>query len=1212
MLVANAAANNWASLNHDFSADANTASSPLVIQFDAWVDGGASYAWLGFGIDSSQGTDFYGAAYGQNFAQSAGPATYKFVLSDSTGLGSAFNGVANGAIVKFYKNNVLQSTTTATLASGSGYLTFKEDQWDGYSIGHVDNLSISVSPAYTVTYSGNGNSNGTAPTDGSSPYISGSTVTVTGNTGSLSKTGYNFGGWNTAADGSGTTYAPGNTFNVTSNTVLYAKWVAGYTVTYNANGGINPPVDANGYGSGATVTVLGPGSISRTGYTFTNWNTVANGSGTSYHAGNTFSISSNTTLYAQWNINQYTLTYNAGGGGTVSGTTPQTVNYGGSGSTVTAVPNAGYRFVNWSDSVATASRTDASVAGNITVTANFDNNLVWDNGGGTFAWNTTDTNWTGSVWNNSVSDNANFNGAGAGTVTLQQNITAGSVKLGVTSLGYVLNGNGNTLQVVGDLSEPSDINPSAGLTLSNGVFNLNRVVTSSTGAGDWGLLNIASGASVTVTNGIDGSVGSPNTFALNLNGGTLVTPSIKVADLHQTWGNSFLSFNGTEVIAAGDNADFIQTYGALGNNNSLTVAAGGAILNTAGHSVTINPSLIGTGGLTKKGAGTLTLTASYAANTYAGSTVVQAGVLSIGANNALGGGIVVISNGAAMNLNYSGQIQVSNLTLGGTPVPVSGTYGSTASGAQYPNDTYFTGNGVLYVYIPPANQVLTWTGAVDNNWDEATADWTNIVPYTQWFNNSIAPNSAIFDTTGLGQPNVNVAFSDTFYASNLTVNAAGYTISGNALTLGNTPTLTVNSNLTIGNVLTGSGGLTKTGNATLTLTGVNNTYTGNTTVSAGTLEIGGSGNYLATQTGGAVTVSNSATILISSAGNNALPFQNSTPAWTVAGTVNVTGGGANTIPAAGVVLNNGTLTGTPANTQYGTFLSIQAANVPITANGSANTISSDNFAVSQTLTLNTPLTGDALAASSGFFDGLSGAGSLAKSGLGTATLSGASTFTGGVAVNAGTLFVNGSVTSGATVGGGTLAGSGTIGGAVIVNAGGTIAAGAALNGIGTLTLSSQLNLSGNVLVNLKKGQAQSNSVFIVSGVLTNANGTATTLTVNNLGSSLAVGDKFQVFSETCSNGAAVTIIPPAGVTFNNNLAVDGSISVATVGSPTLSYVKSGTGLTFTWTGSGSLEWQTNALTKGLSTNWVDYPNGTNGVTVTIDPTKGSVFFRVKQ
>jgi hypothetical protein len=85
-----------------------------------------------------------------------------------------------------------------------------------------------LTPAtYTVSYNGNTNTGGNVPTDGSSPYTVGATVTILGNTGTLAKTGFTFSGWNTAADGSGTQYSPGNTFVVISaNTILYARWVA--------------------------------------------------------------------------------------------------------------------------------------------------------------------------------------------------------------------------------------------------------------------------------------------------------------------------------------------------------------------------------------------------------------------------------------------------------------------------------------------------------------------------------------------------------------------------------------------------------------------------------------------------------------------------------------------------------------------------------------------------------------------------------------------------------------------------------------------------------------------------------------------------------------------------------------------------------------------------------------------------------------------------
>lgn len=67
----------------------------------------------------------------------------------------------------------------------------------------------------------------------------------------------------------------------------------------------------------------------------------------------------------------FTLTYNAGPNGSVSGTTPQMVNSGGNGSAVTAVANANYHFVNWSDGSTANPRTDSNVTNNITVTANF-------------------------------------------------------------------------------------------------------------------------------------------------------------------------------------------------------------------------------------------------------------------------------------------------------------------------------------------------------------------------------------------------------------------------------------------------------------------------------------------------------------------------------------------------------------------------------------------------------------------------------------------------------------------------------------------------------------------------------------------------------------------------------------------------------------------------------------------------------------------------
>ena len=230
-----------------------------------------------------------------------------------------------------------------TLANGTGTSYSPSST---FTINANTTLYAQWTPVYTVTYNGNTNTSGTVPVDGSSPYTSGSTVTVLGNTGSLIKTGFTFTGWNTAANGSGTSYSPSSTFTINANTTLYAQWTPVYTVTYNGNTNTSGSVPVDGsspYTSGSTVTVLGnTGPLIKTGYTFTGWNTAANGSGTSYSPSSTFTINANTTLYAQWTpgVSSYTVTYNGNtnttGNVPVDGSSPYT-----GGSTVTVLGNSG-------------------------------------------------------------------------------------------------------------------------------------------------------------------------------------------------------------------------------------------------------------------------------------------------------------------------------------------------------------------------------------------------------------------------------------------------------------------------------------------------------------------------------------------------------------------------------------------------------------------------------------------------------------------------------------------------------------------------------------------------------------------------------------------------------------------------------------------------------------------------------------------------------
>lgn len=130
-----------------------------------------------------------------------------------------------------------------------------------------DDVVITVTPpgSYAVLYNGNGHTSGSTPVDAGS-YASGATVTVPGNTGSLARTGSTFAGWNTQANGGGTTYAAGSTFAMgAAHVTLYAKWTAMSAFeSWIAEGGVGPGADgtfagdANGDGmANGLVWLLG-------------------------------------------------------------------------------------------------------------------------------------------------------------------------------------------------------------------------------------------------------------------------------------------------------------------------------------------------------------------------------------------------------------------------------------------------------------------------------------------------------------------------------------------------------------------------------------------------------------------------------------------------------------------------------------------------------------------------------------------------------------------------------------------------------------------------------------------------------------------------------------------------------------------------------------------------------------------------------------------
>lgn len=117
-------------------------------------------------------------------------------------------------------------------------------------------------------------------------------------------------------------------------------------------------------GEGETGTPVT--AVAHEGYIFTQWS-----DGRTDNPRTDGNLEESTTVYAEFRRIELTLAYTAGTGGSITGETSQTVLYGESGTTVTAVPVEGYEFVRWSDGVTTATRTDSNVTANITVTAEF-------------------------------------------------------------------------------------------------------------------------------------------------------------------------------------------------------------------------------------------------------------------------------------------------------------------------------------------------------------------------------------------------------------------------------------------------------------------------------------------------------------------------------------------------------------------------------------------------------------------------------------------------------------------------------------------------------------------------------------------------------------------------------------------------------------------------------------------------------------------------
>jgi uncharacterized repeat protein (TIGR02543 family) len=302
-----------------------------------------------------------------NFTQQA-PKTYSVVVTPShpnrgtvTGGGSYNNGssvtVTATPSMKTYKfvNWTENGSIVSTDATYSFNITADRNL--------VANFDVNQTTQFTVDLAVSPSGAGTATGAGS--FASGTSVTVTANP----TAGYNFTGW--SEDGVTVSTSVSYTFNITANRNLvanFAQQIQNYTLTTSVApaGGGTSSIPSATYASGTSVTVT---ATPAAGYNFVNW--TEGGTAVSTSASYTFNITANRNLVANFaqQIQNYTLTTSVApaGGGTSS--IPSATYASGTSVTVTAIPAAGYNFVNWTEG-GTAVSTSASYTFNITANRN--------------------------------------------------------------------------------------------------------------------------------------------------------------------------------------------------------------------------------------------------------------------------------------------------------------------------------------------------------------------------------------------------------------------------------------------------------------------------------------------------------------------------------------------------------------------------------------------------------------------------------------------------------------------------------------------------------------------------------------------------------------------------------------------------------------------------------------------------------------------------
>lgn len=216
------------------------------------------------------------------------------------------------------------------------------------------------------------NANGGSGAPGTQTKMYGSVLTLS--TTRPTRTGYNFVGWNTNPNGSGTNYSPGQQYSVDSNLTLYAIWsYNSYLITYDANGGTGAPnAQTKIHGKNLVLSSIWP---TRVGYEFLGWGDSPSSQYPSTMPGNIYTANASKTFYAVWRANTYVVTYNANGG--TNAPASQTKTYGVSLTLSSNIPTrTNYQFLGWG-TASTSTTATYQPGGQYTANASITLYAIW-------------------------------------------------------------------------------------------------------------------------------------------------------------------------------------------------------------------------------------------------------------------------------------------------------------------------------------------------------------------------------------------------------------------------------------------------------------------------------------------------------------------------------------------------------------------------------------------------------------------------------------------------------------------------------------------------------------------------------------------------------------------------------------------------------------------------------------------------------------------